>query len=110
MGLFRGGVVRNQLVREGQVLVGSLFNEPMRVETARPVNGDTRSVGLVGVQSERYRSVTLTASDLQKLTLQETTCSYAGDSELLRLGMQRYMLGIAYECEPSSGLSISRVV
>jgi hypothetical protein len=60
--LFSGGVVANQLVREGQVLVGSLFNEPMRVETVRPVNGDTWSVGLVGVQSERFRSVTLTAS------------------------------------------------
>ena len=99
----------DQLVREGQVLVGSLFNEPMRVETVRPVNGDTWSVGLVGVQSERFRSVTLTASDLQKLTIQETTCSYAGDSELLRLGLQAYMLGIAYEFDPYFGLSISRV-
>src|SRR6202050_4754878 len=96
-------------MKEGQVLVGSLFNEPMRVETVRPVNGDTWSVGLVGVQSERFRSVTLTASDLQKLTIQETTCSYAGDSELLRLGLQAYMLGIAYEFDPYFGLSISRV-
>ncbi len=99
----------NQSVREGQVLVGSLFNEPMRVETVRPVNGDTWSVGLVGVQSERFRSVTLTAADLQKLTIQETNCSYAGDCELLRLGLQAYMLGIAYEFDPYFGLSISRV-
>ena len=91
------------------MLIGSLFNEPMRVETVKPVNGDTWSVGLVGVQSERFRSVTLTASDLQKLTIQETTCSYAGDSELLRLGLQAYMLGIAYEFDPYFGLSISRV-
>ena len=65
-----GGVVAEQLVREGQILIGSLFNEPMRVETVRPVNGDTWSVGLVGVQSERFRNVTLTAADLQKLTIQ----------------------------------------
>src|SRR5260370_20972248 len=109
MGLFRGGVVRNQLVREGQVLVGSLFNEPMRVETVRPVNHDTWSVGLVGVQSERFRSVTLTASDLRKLTIQQTTCSYAGDSELLRLGLQAYILALAYEFDPYLPLSISRV-
>src|SRR5216684_956854 len=103
------GVVGNQLVREGQVLVGSLFNEPMRVETVRPVNGDTWSVGLVGLHSERFRSVTLTSTDLQKLTIQETTCSYEGNAELLRLGMQAYMLGIAYEFDPYFGLSISRV-
>ena len=98
-----------KLVREGQILVGSLFNEPVRVETVRPVNGDTWSVGLVGIQSERFRNVTLTAADLQKLTIQEATCSYAGDCELLRLGLQAYALGIAYEFDPYFGLSISRV-
>src|SRR5713101_9954810 len=103
------GVVGNQLVREGQILIGSLFNEPMRVETVRPVNGGTWSIGLVGVQSERFRNVTLTAADLQKLAIQETTCSYEGDCELLRLGLQAYMLGIAYEFDPYFGLSISRV-
>src|ERR1700722_9865323 len=81
----------------------------MRVETVKPVNGDTWSVGLVGVQSERFRNVTLTAADLQKLTIQETTCSYRGDCDLLRLGLQAYMLGIAYEFDPYFGLSISRV-
>jgi superfamily II DNA or RNA helicase len=104
-----GGFVGAKLVREGQILVGSLFNEPMRVETVRPVNGDTWSVGLVGLQSERFRNVTLTATDLEKLTIQETTCSYGGDCDLLRLGLQAYMLGIAYEFDPYFGLSISRV-
>jgi len=101
--------VGDQRVREGQILIGSLFNEPMRVETVRPVNGDTWSVGLVGLQSERFRNVTLTTDDIQKLTIQEMTCSYEGDSELLRLGLQAYMLGIAYEFDPYFGLSISRV-
>ncbi len=96
-------------LHQGQVLAGSLFSEPMRVETVRPVNGYTWSVGLVGVRSERFRNVTLTAADLQKLTIQETTCSYQGDCDLLRLGLQAYMLGIAYEFDPYFGLSISRV-
>src|SRR5260370_1753011 len=81
----------------------------MRVETVRPVNRGTWSIGLVGVQSERFRNVTLTAGDLQKLTIQETTRSYGGDCDLLRLGLQAYMLGIAYEFDPYFGLSISRV-
>src|SRR6266436_5241668 len=96
-------------ISPGQVLVGSLFNEPMRVETVTPVNGDTWTVGLVGVQSERFRNVTLTAADLQKLTIQESMCSYTGDGQLLRLGLQAYALGIGYEFDPYFGLSISRV-
>lgn len=99
----------DELVREGQILVGSLFSEPMRVETVRPINSDTWSVGLVGVQSERFRSVTLTAADLHKLKIQSPACSYQGDCNLLRLGIQAYMLGIAYEFDPYFGLSISRV-
>src|SRR5713101_3530714 len=95
--------------REGQVLMGPLFSEPMRVETVRPSGPDMWIAGLVGLQSERFRSVTLTAADLQKLTIQETTRSYGGDCNLLRLGLQAYMLGIAYEFDPYFGLSISRV-
>ncbi|RPJ09212.1 MAG: helicase, partial [Deltaproteobacteria bacterium] len=39
----------------------------------------------------------------------ETTSSYDGDGQLLRLGLQAYSLGIAYEFDPYFGLSISRV-
>ena len=35
--------------------------------------------------------------------------SYGGDGRLLRLGLQAYSLGIAYEFDPYFGLSISRV-
>ena len=55
-------------IREGHLLTGPLFSEPMRVETVR-------SIGL----------------------------------GLLRLGLQAYALGIAYEFDPYFGLSISRV-
>jgi SNF2 family DNA or RNA helicase len=39
----------------------------------------------------------------------ERTCSFAGDGALLRLGLQAYSLGIAYEFDPYFSLSISRV-
>lgn len=81
----------------------------MRVETVRPVGSDTWSVGLVGLRSERFRSVTLTASDLQSLTVLDNLPTFAGDGTLLRLGLQAYALGIAYEFDPYFGLSISRV-
>jgi superfamily II DNA or RNA helicase len=96
-------------IREGQILSGPLFNEPMRVETVRPQGPDAWVVGLVGLHSERFRSVTLTSADLKALTVLDAVCSYDGDGQLLRLGLQAYSLGIAYEFDPYFGLSISRV-
>ena len=97
------------MLSEGQILRGSVFNEPMRVITAQAVGDDAWRVGLVGVQSERFRQVTLTRSDVAALTILHSTATYQGDAELLRLGLQAYALGIAYEFDPYFGLSISRV-
>jgi superfamily II DNA or RNA helicase len=96
-------------VEPGQLLTGSLFNEPMRVETVQPNGPAGWVVGLVGVQSERFRRVTLTAADLATLTVLHPQHSFDGDGRLLRLGIQAYALGIAYEFDPYFGLSISRV-
>lgn len=96
-------------IRTGQILTGPLFNEPMRVETVRPNGPDTWVAGLVGTQSERFRSVTLTSRDVKLLKIIDATSTYNGDGQLLRLGLQAYSLGIAYEFDPYFGLSISRV-
>ena len=98
-----------QPLREGQLLTGPLFNEPMRIETVRANGLDTWVVGLVGLQSEQFRRVTLTSADLKALTVFDSTSTYEGDGSLLRLGLQAYALGIAYEFDPYFGLSISRV-
>ncbi|MEW6220846.1 MAG: helicase-related protein [Thermodesulfobacteriota bacterium] len=93
----------------GQVLTGPLFNESMRVETVQPNGPASWIVGLVGVESERFRKVTLTSADLERLTIVLAGPSFDGDGRLLRLGLQAYALGIAYEFDPYFGLSISRV-
>ena len=94
---------------EGQILTGPLFDEPMRVETVRTGGPDTWVAGLVGTRSEGFRRVTLTPDDLAELVIAEPTLYYDGDGQLLRLGLQAWMLGIAYEFDPCFGLSISRV-
>ena len=66
-------------------------------------------LGLVGLQSEKFRKVTLTSRDLETLRILESIPTYDGDGNLLRLGLQAYSLGIAYEFDPYFGLSISRV-
>jgi hypothetical protein len=96
-------------VSPGQILTGSLFSEPMRVETVLANGPASWVVGLVGMQSERFRKITLTAADLERLTVLDAQHSFDGDGRLLRLGLQAYALGIAYEFDPYFGLSISRV-
>jgi superfamily II DNA or RNA helicase len=93
----------------GQILIGPLFSEPMRVETVQPNGAASWIVGLVGTNSERFRKVTMTAQDLERLTVLDPKRSFNGDGRLLRLGLQAYALGIAYEFDPYFGLSISRV-
>ena len=82
-------------IREGCIVVGSLFNEPMRVETVRASGDGAWTVGLVGMQSERFRKVTLSVRDLEGLTILDAGFTYQGDGRLLRLGLQAYSLGIA---------------
>jgi SNF2-related domain len=93
----------------GQILIGPLFNEPMRLETVQPNGAVGWIVGLVGTNSERFRKVTITAEDLERLTVLDPQHSFNGDGRLLRLGLQAHALGIAYEFDPYFGLSISRV-
>ena len=53
--------------------------------------------------------VTLTPLDLLRLTILAAGHSFDGYGRLLRLGLQAYAFGIAYEFDPCFGLSISRV-
>jgi len=93
----------------GQTLTGPMFSEAVRVETVSPAGPDAWAVGVVGSQSERFRRVTLSASDISSIRVIEERRGYDGDGALLRLGVQAYSLGIAHEFDPYFGLSISRV-
>lgn len=95
--------------KPGQLLSGPLFNEPMRVVTARVEGPDAWTLGLVGRQTERFVSVTLTRDDLSRLRVFRPTLGFDGDAIRVRLGIQAYQLGLAYEFDPYFGLSISRV-
>ncbi len=53
-------------LREGRVLTGPNFSEPMLVETVRENGSGVWMVGMVGQHSERFRRVTLTEEDISK--------------------------------------------
>ncbi len=91
------------------IVSGPLFNEPMRVETVKPNGMDSWIVGLVGIKTEQFRRVTISSHDLEYITVQEAGCTYEGNGRLLKLGLDAYSLGIAWEFDPYFGLSISRV-
>ncbi|MEK7445658.1 MAG: hypothetical protein AABZ70_12450, partial [candidate division NC10 bacterium] len=79
------------------------------METVTPNGPGAWTLGVVGTQSERFRRVSLTKDHLATLTILSPSASFDGDGRLLRLGLQAYALGIAYEFDPYFGLSISRV-
>jgi superfamily II DNA or RNA helicase len=97
------------LLEPGQIISGHLFKEPMQVETIRQNNANSWTVGLVGLHSEQFRRVNLTRTDIENLTILDSAFSYQGNGRILRLGLQAYSLGIAYEFDPYFGLSISKV-
>lgn len=92
-----------------QIISSSLFNEPMRVLTLTQGGNEVFVLGLVGTKSQNFRQVNLTLTQIEELEIIDSTYTYNGNANLLRLGLQAYMLGIAYEFDPYFGLSISRV-
>src|SRR6266496_1824182 len=96
-------------IEPGLVLTGPLFSEAVRVVTVQPAGAGAWTVGVVGLQTSRFRSVTLRAADLERLAAQASAFDFDGDGALLRLGIQAYTLGIAYEFDPYFALSVSRV-
>jgi len=51
----------------------------------------------------------MSESDFAAISILEAEMAFNGDGNLLRLGIQAYTLGIAYDFDPYFGLSISRV-
>jgi hypothetical protein len=80
-------VNKNQDLHAGQIITGSLFSEPMRIATVCANGPGTWVAGMVGLQTERFRKVTLTVEDIEKLTILDTTFNYGGDGQLLCLGI-----------------------
>jgi hypothetical protein len=97
------------MLREGQVLVGHQFHEPMRVESVRADGAAVWAVGLVGLHSRKFQRVTLTADDLATLQIQDTALRFDGDGRLFRLGLEAARLALAYQFDPYFALSVSRV-
>lgn len=61
-------------------LIGLHFGEPMRIVTLKATGSGRYALGLVGTQTKRFRSVTLSESDLAPLGVREAGGEY-GDRQ-----------------------------
>jgi superfamily II DNA or RNA helicase len=93
----------------GQILTGAQFAEPVRVETIKQVSTGAWEIGVSGLNSQKFRKVTLSTDDFKGISASTPTSAYTSKGEFVRLGVQAYALGIAYEFDPYFALSISRV-
>ncbi len=100
--------MNERTIKPGQILTGSLFNEPMRVETVRQNGPDTWSLGLVGTQSERFRSVTLTSRDIDSLTVLDATSTICA-AMLLQASGQANALRTPLKAEQDRGPDFLRL-
>lgn len=73
----------------------------MRVETVSAHGPARWAIGLVGTQTERFRKVTLTAADLETLTIIQPGFTYDGDGQLLRLGSRLIRLVLPTSLTPT---------
>lgn len=68
-------------LRPGQLHSGPLFKESMRIVTAQRQGAAVWVVGLVGVQSEKFTSATLSNADLESLAFLGSQHTYDGDAQ-----------------------------
>lgn len=97
-------------IAEGIVLCGPQFSESMRI-IGTPIVGDGFvSVNLVGVRTNTFRGgVTLTAQDLESVSIERPDSAFGGKPRLFKLGLEALRISLAQEYDPYFGLSISRV-
>ena len=95
-------------LRQGAVVTGALFPEPVRVITTIPVGESVKLIG-EGVTSGKVHQLVLTVTQIAGLESTPDTRPYNGDAERFRLGIEAMRLGMAYEYDPYFTLSIARV-
>ena len=65
-------------IREGRVLAGSLFSEPMLVETVAASEPAARTLGTGNTETERFRRVPMAQDQLASLTITSPIPAHAG--------------------------------
>src|SRR5436190_1382811 len=95
-------------LREGLIVRGNIFPEPVKIITIVPIGTSLKLVG-EGMRTGKVHQPILTPEQLATLVVSPESMPFDGDSTRFRLGIEAMRLGLAYEYDPYFTLSIARV-
>lgn len=95
-------------IKPNVILVGSLFNEPVRVITTQPVGEKLKIIGN-GLSTGLVHQPVLSAEQIATLQITSDTPTFDGDPLKFKLGIESLRLKLAYEYDPFFALSVARV-
>lgn len=95
-------------IKEGVVIRGSFFPEPVKVLMANPMNTTIKIIGQGLTTNQTYTPV-LTAEQLSQLEVSPEKEPFDGDAHRFRLGIEAMRLELAHEYDPFFSLTIARV-
>lgn len=90
------------------ILVGSLFNEPVRVITTQSVGEKLKIIGK-GLNTGKVHEPILSAEQIATLQITSDTPTFDGNPLKFKLGIESLRLKLAYEYDPFFALSVARV-
>lgn len=95
-------------LREGLIVRGNLFSEPVKVITIIAIGSSIKLVG-EGLRTGKVHQPILTPEQVATLIVSPESLPFNGDPTRFRLGIEAMRLGLAYEYDPYFSLSIARV-
>ncbi len=95
-------------LKQGVVVRGPLFPEPVEVILCTPLGESVKLIGK-GLDSGQVYQPVLDAGQLASLQISPDAPSFDGDPLHFRLGVEALRLALAYEYDPYFSLSIARV-
>ncbi len=98
----------NISVKAGQIIISSVFPEPVRVITAILMGDSVKIIG-EGLNSGRVHQPVLSREQVEQLSISSEKKPFDGDPFKFRLGIESMRLALAYEYDPYFSLSIARV-
>lgn len=95
-------------IRQNDILVGSLFPEPVRVITKQSI-GERLKITGKGMTTGQVHEPILSAEQIATLEVISDTPTFDGDPLKFKLGIESLRLKLAYEYDPFFALSVARV-
>lgn len=95
-------------IKDGMILRGELFPEPVEVITTIAMDDSLKLIA-TGVESSKTYQPILSKDQIDSLIAAPTQRPFNGDPFKFRLGVEAIRLGLAYEYDPYFSLSIARV-